>query len=132
MTDKSWMECLVVQLENGSISEAEYQNELHIHSEKGCPVEVTASTRLGDEVRALKSLFDSESVPETNLRSKNVVTVIYGFARPGQAWAQPLHAARGSPLELECGVQMKATSPQTGGSLRTSWNLLKTKSSLAT
>ena len=79
MTDKSWMECLVVQLENGSISEAEYQNELHIHSEKGCPVEVTASTRLGDDVRALKSLFDSESVPETNLRSKNVVTVIYGF-----------------------------------------------------
>ena len=78
MSDKSWMECLVAQRESGAISAADFEKELDSQS-VGCPAEVTASTRMGDDVRALGELFSPEKAPEVSLRSRSIVTVIYGF-----------------------------------------------------
>ena len=79
MSDKTWMKCLVAQLDNGSISELEFENEVNFQDDIGCPVEVTASSRLGSDVRSLLTLFSSPSAPEVNLRSREVISVIYGF-----------------------------------------------------
>ena len=79
INDKVWMKCLVAQLENGEISELEFDRESNSLEEKGCPTEVTASTRFSDDVRALSELFTPSEVPEVSLRSKEIVTVIYGF-----------------------------------------------------
>lgn len=79
VSDETWMKCLVAQLDNGSISEPEFEKEMNFQDDLGCPIEVTASTRLGSDVRALMTLFDSPSAPQVNLRSKNVISVIYGF-----------------------------------------------------
>ena len=79
MSDKLWMQCLVEKFESGSITELEFENELDGQGDRGCPNEVTASIRLFDDVRALASMFDSPTAPQINLRSKEVVTVIYGF-----------------------------------------------------
>lgn len=45
--------------------------------DQGCPIEVTASTRLS--IRALSVIVDTPLVPEVNLCLKDIVTVIYGF-----------------------------------------------------
>jgi hypothetical protein len=79
MSDKSWMQCLVAQLEVGSISELEFQNEINVHDDKGSPIDVTASTRLAGDLRSLTELLSPTEVPEVNLRSKSIVSVIYGF-----------------------------------------------------
>ncbi|KAI2511896.1 hypothetical protein MHU86_2412 [Fragilaria crotonensis] len=79
MDDKIWMKCLVAQMENGSITEPEFNNEVNSVLDRGCPVEVTASTRLGDDLRALTAMFDTKVVPEVKLRSKDIVSLIYGF-----------------------------------------------------
>ena len=79
MSDKTWMRCLVAQLDNGSISDLEFEREVNSQIEIGCPVEVTASTRLADDVRALMTMFSPPSPPAVNLRSKSIVTVVYGF-----------------------------------------------------
>ena len=73
------MTCLVAQLESGSIDRSEFENEVNGQSEAGCPATVTASTRLTDDVRALSFLFKSAHPPEVNLRSREIVSVIYGF-----------------------------------------------------
>ena len=78
ISDKSWMECLVAQRESGAISIADFENALDSQG-TGCPAEVTASTRLGDDVRSLTELFSAEKAPEVSLRSRSIVTVIYGF-----------------------------------------------------
>ena len=79
MSDKTCMKCLVAQLDNGSISELEFENEVNFQDDIGCPLEVTAITRLGSDVRVLMTLFSSPSAPEVNLRSREVISVIYGF-----------------------------------------------------
>ena len=79
LSDKAWMHIVVAQLENGSISQNEFDKEVESNEELNCPVEVTASTRLIDDVWELAAMFKPESVPEVNLRSRDVVTVIYGF-----------------------------------------------------
>ena len=79
MSDKTWIQCLVAQCDNGSITERELENELNHQSDTAAPDEVTASTRLGDDVRALSSMFASDTPPQLNLRSRRIVTVIYGF-----------------------------------------------------
>jgi hypothetical protein len=79
MSDKSWLQCLMAQLDNGQITDQEFDNEVNAQAEVGCPDQVSGSTRLGDDVRALMKMFASEIPPEVNLRSKEIVTVIYGF-----------------------------------------------------
>jgi hypothetical protein len=79
MSDKTWMKCLMAQRENGSISQEEFEKEANGHHDQGCPEVVTAASRFGDDVRSLSALFSSPTAPEVNLRSKEIVTVIYGF-----------------------------------------------------
>ena len=79
MSDKTWLKCLAAQLYNGSISEAEFENGVNLQTDIGCPVMVTACTRMGDDVRALMAMFASPDPPQLNLRSKEIVTVVYGF-----------------------------------------------------
>ena len=79
MSDKSWLKYLMGQLENGVITETEFQNEVDSQEEKGCPVDVKASTRLVDDIRALTMMFSPSLIPEVNLRSRSILTVIYGF-----------------------------------------------------
>jgi hypothetical protein len=79
MSDKLWMQCLVAQLENGSILESDFQNELNVHEEMGCPSVVTGSTRLVDDLRSLTTLLSPSTVPEVNLRSRSILSVVYGF-----------------------------------------------------
>ena len=79
MTDKSWMRCLVAQLENGSITETEFQDVVNGQTEVDSPTTVTASPRFSDDVRSLVSMFSHPIPPEVNLRSTEVISVIYGF-----------------------------------------------------
>ena len=79
VSDKTWMKCLVAQLDNGSISELEFDREVNAQVESDSPEEVTASTRFADDVRALTSIFSASTTPEVSLRSKEIVTIIYGF-----------------------------------------------------
>ena len=79
MSDKSWMSCLVAKFENGSLSEQEFENAINDQNETGCPTMVTASIRLSDDVRALSAMFSCISPPQVNLRSRKIITVIYGF-----------------------------------------------------
>ena len=60
----------MAQMENSSILEDIFENELRIHDDRGSPVEATASTRLGDDICALSSLFSPLTVLEVYLRSK--------------------------------------------------------------
>ena len=79
MTDKMWMQCLMARLENGEISEKELAKELDSQSDPGCPELVTASPRFQDDVNALGQMLQWEQPPIVNLRSKNIVIVVYGF-----------------------------------------------------
>ena len=79
MSDKTWMKCLFAQLENGSISDLEFEKELNFRNDIDCPSEVTASPRLASDVKALITMLSSPTPPEVSLRSKDIVTVVYGF-----------------------------------------------------
>ena len=76
---------------------------------------VTASTRLGDDVRALMAMLASPDAPQVKLRSKEIVTWCMGFVmRQGQAWEPPSLADLVSIFELEYGVLTMGKSPQIG------------------
>ena len=117
MSNKTWLKCLMAQLDNGSISDAEFENELNLQTDIGGPSAVTASTRLGDDVRALMAMFDSPTPPEVNLRSKEIITVVYGF---GDASGTGLGERSPADLDLifasECGALMTVVNHRTGES----------------
>ena len=69
----------MAQLEYGSFSELEFENEVNLQTDIGCPSVVTAITRLGGNVCALMSMFASPDAPHVKLRSKEIITVVYGF-----------------------------------------------------
>ena len=117
------MQCLVAKLENGSITEREYRNEVDEQDEQGSPNEVTASIRLINDVRALVSMFNSSDAPEVNLRSREIVTVIYGFETPlGLVWGRLSRAEPDSVIGSVFGALTTPTSLPIGESLPTSWN----------
>ena len=122
------MKCLVAQLDNGSISELEFDREVNAQAESDSPEEVTASTRFADDVRALTSIFSASTTPEVSLRSKEIVTVIYGF---GDASGTRLGAtfSCGSGFTFGIGVWSGdgKASPQTGENSRTLSTLWKMK-----
>ena len=103
LSDKSWLKWLVSRCENGNISELELEDQLQIQSEKGCPMEVVASTRFADDIRSMGELFASDFVPDVNLRSKNIVTVIYGFGDASGAGLGSTFTC-GSGLSFRIGV----------------------------
>jgi hypothetical protein len=80
VSDKRWDLILEERFQNGKISDLELAAELDRLSDPLAPTEVRASPRLMSDVLALGSMFGStEDPPQVNLRSKRIVTIIYGF-----------------------------------------------------
>ena len=79
MTPKRWRALLFAKFANGKMSEAELDVELARSECDDAPEEVTASTHLRGDIEALGVLFGPHTVPEVCVRSKNVVTIVYGF-----------------------------------------------------
>jgi hypothetical protein len=129
MCNKTWMMCLVSQLENGSISGLEFDKQINSQDKRTCPIHVTASTCLGDDVRALFALFVPLNVPEVNLRSKEIVTVIYGFGYAlGTGWGTTFTCGTILLFGTRPVFPLKVFSPLTGGtSLQTLWSPWRTK-----
>lgn len=77
---KRWRALLFAQRANGRISEEELDAELErdASGEEAPPV-VTASVSLQSDLAALQVLFEPTGVPEVSIRSRNVVTIVYGF-----------------------------------------------------
>ncbi|KAI2505417.1 hypothetical protein MHU86_9030 [Fragilaria crotonensis] len=67
MSDKRWE------------AEGDGAQEVEISQDANVPAEVLGSTRLGSDVAALAAIFSPEVVPRVSLRSKKLVTVVYGF-----------------------------------------------------
>ena len=77
---RCWGLILEERFDRGEISEQELEAGLGKSGEKAAPEEVKASPRLVDDVKALTAIFNSvEEPPRVNLRSKRIVTIIYGF-----------------------------------------------------
>jgi hypothetical protein len=72
---------VLARFDNGKISSAELDAEyMKLEGDSNPPMEVKASPRFSDDVFSLSSIFDSTLVPpQVQLRSKRIVTVIYGF-----------------------------------------------------
>ena len=79
ISDKRWKRLLFAQFENGEISETELDNALFGKDEVAAPQWVTASLSLASDVGALASIFGPARVPVVGVRSKQVITVVYGF-----------------------------------------------------
>ncbi|KAI2498994.1 hypothetical protein MHU86_15498 [Fragilaria crotonensis] len=79
MSDKRWKRLLFSKFERGDISEAELDTELFGKEETTAPLMVTGSISLADDVAALAVIFAPVRVPVVRLRSKHVITVVYGF-----------------------------------------------------
>jgi hypothetical protein len=79
--DNRWKQWLMNQHLQGKLTEDELDEALgtsDINDQP--PEEVIASTRFAGDVSSLLQLFTSnDNPPAVNLRSKNIVTVIYGF-----------------------------------------------------
>ncbi len=82
VSDKEWHQILMDRYHNGRISADELDSGRSTLFGKDlmAPSEVTASPRLIDDVEALLTIFDASDVPpQVNLRSKKILTVVYGF-----------------------------------------------------
>ena len=79
MTDKLWMQYLIANPEKDQSTDVESNMELNIHDEKGCLEMITASPKFADDVRALCQMMNCDRPPVVSLRSKSIVTVVYGF-----------------------------------------------------
>jgi hypothetical protein len=78
VSDKMWLQLLLGQLEDGLISNEEFDSVMNEHV-TDAPTEVVASPRFAKDVGALMEMFKAEVPPVVGLRSKHIVTVVYGF-----------------------------------------------------
>ena len=65
--------------EAGGASEEELDSALKDHEEVDAPPLVRASPSLIHDLKALWFMMDTETVPEVSIRSKTVLTIVYGF-----------------------------------------------------
>jgi hypothetical protein len=80
VSDKTWMKMLEGKFYKGEISDDEFDASWAKAQKEGAPHDVKASPRLADDVGALHAIFySSKDPPRVNLRSKKIVTAIYGF-----------------------------------------------------
>ncbi|KAI2494743.1 hypothetical protein MHU86_19780 [Fragilaria crotonensis] len=80
MPDKRWRQLLFAQFEMGAISEEELDSALDVHQDvNAAPQMVRASISLSSDVRALCEIFSPALVPVVGVRSKQIITVVYGF-----------------------------------------------------
>ena len=67
---------MFAQVERGSMTQGEMDREL---AESTAPSSVRASPRLADDVAALKTILGRDGPPVVQLRSKQIVSVVFGF-----------------------------------------------------
>jgi hypothetical protein len=82
VSDKQWRQMVLEQYHNGRITSEELDAGGLPSTERDltAPARVTASLRLADDVEALLAIFEStDNPPLVNVRSKKILTVIYGF-----------------------------------------------------
>jgi hypothetical protein len=112
MSDQRWRGYLFGKFEKGDISEKELDLALNGREEGPVtPQLVTASPSLTSDVEALTSIFESEVVPVVRVRSKHIVTVVYGF---GDASGTGLGATFtcGTGLNFRIGVWGSKEDPE--------------------
>lgn len=121
VADKQWLQILADRFQNGLISAEELESSKGPIPVPGppMPIEVKASPRLAGDVESLLAIFNSsEAPPLVNLRSRKVVTVIYGLGmRQVQDWDRHSHAGSDSRSELEFGGQTNTLNLQIGRNL---------------
>jgi hypothetical protein len=120
VSDKLWMKILKERLFNSTITDEEFDlatldGTTRMGKGDGgppAPEQVRASTRFASDVAALWVLFNSsEHPPLVNIRSKQIVTVIYGF---GDASGSGLGATFtcGTGFNFRVGVWGEAEQPE--------------------
>ena len=77
VTDIRWRLILLDRLDRGLMSTKEFEDKWA--DDPGAPVMVTASPRLSSDVDALAAIMAPEVVPRVSIRSKTILSVIYGF-----------------------------------------------------
>jgi hypothetical protein len=65
--------------ERGFISEEELDQVLHAGDKEDAPPKVKACTRFPDDVNILRQFFELSDPPVVTLRSKSIISVVYGF-----------------------------------------------------
>ena len=111
VSDKRWKGMLFARLESGDIPERELELELFGREEAVAPHLVTASASVANDVEALAAIFAPQTVPVVGVRSKLVITVVYGF---GDASGTGLGATFtcGSGLNFRVGVWGSKEDPE--------------------
>ena len=111
VSDKRWKRLLFDQFEKGEISEKELDSELFGRDEVMAPLFVKGSVSLVSDVGALSAIFAPAEVPAVGVRSRQVITVVYGF---GDASGTGLGATFtcGSGLNYRIGVWGSREDPE--------------------
>lgn len=111
MTDKRWKRLVFAQFANDEITETELDSALFGKEESAAPHVVRASISLGRDVEALAEIFAPTVVPVVGVRSRHVITVVYGF---GDASGTGLGATFtcGSGLNFRIGVWGSREDPE--------------------
>ena len=111
LSSKRWKRFLFARFERGEISETELDSELFGKDEASAPQLVKASISLLSDVEALSVIFSPEIVPVVGVRSRHVITVVYGF---GDASGTGLGATFtcGSGLTFRIGVWGTKEDPE--------------------
>ena len=79
VTPKRWKVLLFARHSEGRISDKELDSELERSDGGEAPSEVIGSMSLKTDLEALEVLLGPSVVPEVSIRSRNVVTIVYGF-----------------------------------------------------
>ena len=111
LSDKRWKRLLLFQFANDRITEKELDIALSGKDERAAPHLVRASISLIFDVKALSKIFAPSAVPVVSVRSKQVITVVYGF---GDASGTGLGATFtcGSGLNFRIGVWGSKEDPE--------------------
>ena len=79
VSPKRWKVILFAKAANGGLSDSEVDMALDRHDEVGAPRLVRASPSLRGDVEALWYMMGTTAVPEVSVRSRTVLTIVYGF-----------------------------------------------------
>ena len=79
VSSKKWKALLFSRHANGLMTDVELDFELSRGDGEDAPAEVIGSPSLRSDLESLQILIAPSTVPEVNIRSRSVVTVVYGF-----------------------------------------------------
>jgi hypothetical protein len=131
VSDKQWRQIVLEQYHNGRITSEELDAGGLPSTERDltAPASVTASLRLADDVEALLAIFEStDNPPLVNVRSKKILTVIYGFGdASGSGLGSTFTCGAGFTFRIGVWGQLNNLNPPTGRSLPMSLKPLKRK-----